>query len=200
MQIRGCRGVSLIAHRTCSFLVESDWGTETMWRSPTLKKEQWTAIGLFLFALVTVHESIKLGIWRHGSPQSGAFPLLLGIFLGVLSVFFFWRFTLREKKRKGWDDVKSQWAEGPESVAEASHVDWRKVLFSMAAVAAYPLLFVTGGFVIGTAIFLFFMSKFVERSKIVPTVIMMILTIVSCYALFATLLKVPLPLGPFWNY
>jgi putative tricarboxylic transport membrane protein len=171
-----------------------------MWRFPTLEKEQWTAIGLSLFALVTVHESIKLGIWRHGYPQPGAFPLLLGLFLGVLSVLFFRRFTQREEKRKGWDDVKSQWAEGPGSVAEASSVDWRKVLFSMAAVAAYPLLFATGGFMIGTAIFLFFMCKFVERLKIVPTVIMMIVTIVSCYVLFAILLKVPLPLGPLSNY
>ena len=157
-----------------------------------MKKEQWTAIGLFIFAFVTVFESIRLSVWEHGSPTSGTFPFLLGVLLAILSVLYFIRHSFKTRKKRLVDDFRSHLAEEPEPVVEASKVDWRKVLLSMAAVGTYPVLFLTGGYIIGTAIFLFFMCKTVERLKISTTVIITLFTIIVSYVVFGILLKVPL--------
>jgi hypothetical protein len=157
-----------------------------------MKKEQGTATGLFIFALVTVFESLRLSVWEHGSPTSGTFPFFLGLLLAILSALYFMRHTFAKRKNRVVDDVRSQWAEEPEPVVEASEVDWRKVLLSMAAVAAYPVLFMTGGYVIGTAIFLFFMCKVVERLEILATVLITLSAIIVSYVVFGILLNVPL--------
>jgi hypothetical protein len=157
-----------------------------------MKKEQWTAVGLFIMACITVFVSIRVSVWDHGSPTSGTFPFLLGLLLAILSVLYFMRHTSKTREKTLVDDFRSHLAEEPEPVVEASEVDWRKVLLSMAAVGAYPVLFLTGGYIIGTAIFLFFMCRAVERLKISTTVIITLFTIIVSYVVFGILLKVPL--------
>ena len=156
-----------------------------------MKKEQWTAIGLFVLALITIYESARLSVWEHGSPTSGTFPMVLGILLAMLSFLFFLRSTLKGKKRIK-HELRAQWVEDPEPVVEASRVDWKKVLLSMAAVLAYPFLFMKGGYIVGTAIFLLFMCKGVERMKILPSLVITAVTLLVSYTIFGILLKVPL--------
>lgn len=156
-----------------------------------MKKEQWTSVGVFIFAMITIHESLSLSIWKRRAPTSGTFPFFLGIFLALLSAVYFLRIGLKKTRERVVDDLKSQWAEEPERVLEASKVDWRKVLFTLGAIAAYPFLFMMGGYIISTAILLLFMYKFVERQKILATLIITLVTIIATYALFGLLLKVP---------
>lgn len=157
-----------------------------------MNKNQWTSIGLFVFALITIIESSKLTIWEHGYPMSGLFPFVLGILLAILSLLCYRRFRSKKGKKGLSDELKSQWAEGLEPALEASKVEWRKVLFSMGGIAAYPFLFMKGGYIVGTAIFLLFMCFVVERQKILAGLIITIMTILASYAMFGLLLKVPL--------
>ncbi len=157
-----------------------------------MKKEHWVAIGLFIIALITIYESLRLYIWKQGYPSSGTFPFLLGILLTILSTMYFLLAGLKERKRSVGDVLRSQWSNEPEPVLEASKADWRKVLFSMGAVMAYPFLFMWCGYVISTVIFLFFMCKFVERQRILASLAIIFLTITASYTIFALLLKIPL--------
>ncbi len=157
-----------------------------------MKKERWASLGLFIFALITIHESFQLPIWEHGTPMSGLFPLVLGVLLAFFVALYFLHGKLKKGRKKGGTELKSQWIEGPESPLEASKVDWRKVLFTLGAVAVYPFLFMKGGYIVGTAIFLLFMCKVVERLKIAATLAITLVIILASYTIFGLLLKVPL--------
>ena len=153
-----------------------------------VKKELCTQAGLFLFALIVIHESLQIPVWEEGYPMGGFFPLCLGILLGLNSLLYFW--VAKGKKGRG---ESAPWAGEPESPVRTSAMDWRKVLLSMAGIAFYPLLFILGGYLIGTAVFLLFVGNFVERLKITTTVAITIVTLLVSYGLFGYLLGVPLP-------
>ncbi len=155
-----------------------------------MKKELCTQAGLFLFALIVIHESLQIPVWEEGYPMGGFFPLCLGILLGLNSLLYFWRRGAKGKKGRG---ESAPWAEEPEPSVRTSEMDWRKVLLSMAGIASYPLLFILGGYLIGTAVFLLFVGNFVERLKVKTTVAMTIVTLLVSYGLFGYLLGVPLP-------
>ncbi len=157
-----------------------------------MKKEQGTAVGLLIFALVTVFESSRLGVWERGFPTSGTFPFFLGILLVILSALYFRKFVLKKAEQQALDMLKSLWAEEPEPVAEVSKVNWKKVLLSVGAIAAYPFLYILGGYIIGTAIFLLFMCRVVERLDIRATALIIVIAITASYTVFGLLLKVPL--------
>lgn len=156
-----------------------------------MKKARWTFVGLFILALATVYESLKLPIWDEGYPMSGFFPVILGILLAILSVLYLLRFGL-EKKINGSEDHLTCYQEEERETDLEGRINWKKVLLSMGAIAAYPFVFMTLGYVVGTTIFLLFMCRFVERMKLPVTLIVTSVVITVSYTVFGLLLKVPL--------
>jgi putative tricarboxylic transport membrane protein len=134
---------------------------------------------LCLLALFVMWESraLPLGTWRQPGP--GYFPVLLAALLLVLGVLV--------------------WAMGG-GAANAADVGWSEARHAavILAVGAFVCLGLErAGYRLTMLVALLFLARIVERKSLVASAAFALALSFGSYYLFDTLLRVPLPRGPF---
>jgi len=138
-----------------------------------------------LMAAFVAFQSIRLGLGQWVDPGSGFLPFCLSIVLGLLAFILL---ISRVFKRKENHQTKNEaFRVGPQ---------WKKALYLMVGSLIYvTILWETLGYLISTAIFLFFLLKFVGSQSSVRSVIISIVATVISYLIFQTWLQCMLPKG-----
>ena len=127
--------------------------------------------------------AFKYGLGRVFKPGPGLYPLIISTVFISLSLVHLLS-TLRKPQEKS----------PPFFPQEDS---WRKSLLSLVALFGYGFFIETLGYVCTTLLFMGFVLKFVGLQKWKTVFTAALLSTVCSYLLFVTLLKSPLPTGPF---
>lgn len=136
---------------------------------------------LFLFSVVLFIQARDLPYWGDLGPSSGFFPVVLSIFLGILSLAIFLRAWLKK-------DVSQ---ESPKILGPKKG----KFFLYTACFFAFGLLFARLGYSLTLIAFLAFILKVVERQSWRVTIGVTLASITVSYVLFVYFLSVPLPEG-----
>lgn len=138
--------------------------------------------GLFLlfFSITICLLSVRYKIGTFNAPNSGFFPLLMGIVLGVLSILI-----LVEARKKKISRI-AFWAPKADKIG---------IFLSFVFVLLYALLIERIGFIATTAIFFFLFSRFISHHGWVTAFLFGVIASFSIYILFTYLLYAPLPRG-----
>jgi putative tricarboxylic transport membrane protein len=141
-----------------------------------------SSLVLVVFALVAVNEARKLRLGSLSSPGPGFVPLCLAVALALVGLLLLWR-ALRE----------------PESPAPpaAPGARWKSVV-SLAALVAYTFALEPLGFVLATAALLFFFFRVLDGQRWWVALAGSIAVSMLSYLIFARVLHVRLPEGP-WS-
>jgi hypothetical protein len=139
---------------------------------------------LFIFSLIYMGESLKLGISTARTPAPGFFPLLLGSFLALLSLILLIVSYLRKK---------------PEQPATGlwHGLQWQKTVLILAALILYTFMLEPLGYLIATLLLMIYLFKGIEPQKWWVAITGAILSAGVTYVLFKTLLQIQLPRGIF---
>jgi len=98
----------------------------------------WVALGLF----VTIWSYAKLGIGKLNTPGSGLMPFVLGLLFTVLALYR----LIRRALPSSAEEVE---VSSPEESGEQG-VDYKKLVYAMAAMFAFAILIEPLGFIITT--------------------------------------------------
>ena len=134
---------------------------------------------LLLLALITAWETRKLPLGSLHNPGPGYMPMLLAIILGGLGVLV----ALRGGKAPPLASL--EWLEAKHAVA----------IFGGCAFAALGLERL--GYRLTVIILLAFLLGVMERKRLIATALFAVGLSLGSFYLFYSLLKVPLPRGPF---
>jgi putative tricarboxylic transport membrane protein len=132
-----------------------------------------------LSAILLIEESWRLGVGELRKPGSGLFPLLIGIFLLIVSFLLF----LQTRSHVTPDK------EGVEKVRV------RNILLCISSLYAYILLMEWLGFIVSTFSLIFFLLKAIEHKGWRVAVTTALLTAAVSYAFFGIALRAALPRG-----
>ncbi|MGH7852706.1 MAG: tripartite tricarboxylate transporter TctB family protein [Candidatus Binatia bacterium] len=147
-----------------------------------MKRSATTAsVILLAFALGALYESLKLPFGRVNTPAPGFFPTVLAVLL-VLVSFLTWLAALRQSAG---------------SLQHSEPLSFRKILWNLAALAAFTLLLESLGFLATTIVFLILLLRVVERQSWRMTVTVALCASVASYMILKRLLGIPLPMGFF---
>ncbi len=138
------------------------------------------AVGLVALAI-----SLRLGVWRPGSPGEGLFPFLCALAMLAFSVA----------------GLAQDWMK-----REGAQVRTASDRSGLIRVAAYlgALVFYAGsleflGFIVATAITIIFILRFAERYPWLATLALTAGTVIGCQVLFVLWLGAILPAGTLWE-
>ncbi len=142
-----------------------------------------SALFLLLFGLAAALEARRLALGTPGRPGPGFFPFYLGAALGLVALALL---------------LRAAWRGGSEAAASAEADEglqrW-KVPVTLAALFVYAFVLEPLGFVVGTALLIFFLFRVIEGYSWAMAVGGSILTAGFSYALFKVWLGVQLPAG-----
>jgi hypothetical protein len=134
----------------------------------------WIAFSIFL-----VVGSFLLGIGDYSRPGPGFMPLLIGVFIGLISILALGS-TVKNRSNMA----------GPKLF---TFDQLRNPIKVYGAIAGYALMLNVFGYIISTAIFMFFLFKFVLPQRLIPAFIATIVTVLSSYLIFVEWLKCQFP-------
>ena len=133
--------------------------------------------GLVALGAFAIYKAAALPIGRLNEPDSGLFPLAIGI---VLSVFALLSLRARERSDR----------------APAERAGIARVLVLVAALAAYAWLLPRAGFIVCTLVLLALVLRGLGGARWAVTLVSAVAGTIGCYLLF-TRLGLPLPMGVF---
>ncbi|QIZ38606.1 tripartite tricarboxylate transporter TctB family protein [Saccharopolyspora sp. ASAGF58] len=159
-------------------------------------RRQYLAFGLAIFAvaIVVCVESISLVIWTPIGPGPGFFTVILGAVLGLLALAVMW-----DQRRQGETDGAQ-----PRQSEEASEADpaprrrFRRparVWLVVGALVVIPFVLEPLGFRLTILALVLYVLLFVERRRVVSSVLIAAGASALSFYVFADLLAVPLPVG-----
>ncbi len=154
-------------------------------RTPVFHKKDF-ASGLALLAvgLFLAFQSIRLPLWGASGPEAGFYPLTVAVIIVGLSLaLVLTTVTLERPAENGMDQV---------------HLS--KVFAYLVLALLYGIFLERAGFLITSALLLFFILKVVERRSWKATLLVGVTSIVLGYTLFVYFLQVPLPRGTLQNW
>ncbi len=151
-----------------------------------MNREKITGIFLLGLGLTVFLKSLTYPLGTLRRPGGGLFPLIASILLMGLSALL----TLQAFRGKEVDK-SSQSPFFPEKEAP------RRILLGFAGLLAYRYLLPFIGFGVSTAVFIFFLSRFLGRYSWGMSVVFAVITAVSSYYLFQVWLKIPMPMPYF---
>ena len=134
----------------------------------------WLILGFLL-----MEESWRLGVGQLRKPGSGLFPLLIGMFLLIVSFLLF----LQTRSHTTTDK------EGREKVR------YRNILLCISSLYAYILVLEWLGFIVSTFFLILFLLKAIEHKGWRLAVTTALLTAAVSYAFFGIALRAALPRG-----
>lgn len=133
---------------------------------------------LALFALVFLFESWKLPLGSLHNPGPAYTPVLLGLVLLVFAILL-------------------GVGNGGPHIGAVGWVEWRHAAAILGACGFAALALERLGYRLTVALTLGFLLGVVERKGGITTVVLAVVLALGSFYLFDTLLRVPLPLGPF---
>lgn len=150
------------------------------------RKDFISGISLLILGLLLLGGSIRLSVWTGSGPQEGFFPLIIALIIIALSSGILTRelFLVKEE---------AEGVDSPEKRGDTSGVS--KVSFYAVFMLLYWALMPNVGYVVTSAIFLFFILRFTEKQSWKITFWVGSASILTSYLLFIYFLKVPLPKG-----
>jgi putative tricarboxylic transport membrane protein len=138
------------------------------------------ALGLFLFGVVVVGDSLRIGKgWAPDGPEAGFYPFYVGLVLCAASGWIVLR-----NLRKG---------SGPAFVGK---LELRRVLTVLLPSAAYVAGLFWLGMYVASTIFLIGFMHYLGKFSWLRAVPVSIAVVACLFALFELWFKVPLPKGP----
>jgi hypothetical protein len=149
------------------------------------------AAGVFV-AAYSMHY-LNLGILI--SPGAGFLPFLCGIAVIILGVL--WLLTSWRAKPEHAGEAETECHSGEKPDEDVPRI-WglpRKMLLGLAVLISYAWLFEHIGYFLSTCLFMFCWQAFVEREKLLKTIIITGLSATILYTLFQYLLGFQLPQG-----
>jgi len=151
-----------------------------------MNREKITGIFLLGLGLAVFLKSLTYPLGTLRRPGGGLFPLIASVLLMGLSALL----TLQAFRGKEVDK-SSQSPFFPEKEAP------RRILLGFAGLLAYRYLLPVIGFGVSTAVFIFFLSRFLGRNSWGMSVVFAVITAVVSYCLFQVWLKIPMPMPYF---
>ncbi len=147
--------------------------------------DRYSGFFLFFLGLAVLVEALHLGLKVGKVMGPGFFPFLGGIILISLSTFLILQsYTAQQSP----GEKKSFWL---------SEAGWKRVLLTLVALGAYPIVIDRLGFVLSTLLFLFFLFRGVARMRWRAVFTGGIVSAFSAFLIFELWLKAGLPKGPF---
>lgn len=141
------------------------------------------ALFFFLIGVTCLVGSLLMPFGKAKNPGVGFYPLLVGIFLVVLSVSFI---------IQSW---KSRHDQLPDEERFPQGSDLRRVLALVIAVGLYPVLLTFLGYILSSFFLLVSVLRLFGLQSPWKIVLIALITVGLSYYLFAQLLAVPLPRG-----
>ena len=168
-------------------------GTETMAR---INKDIFASVFFIFFSITMFFASnsiIKLTVSRIGADFA---PKLVAVGIFILGIFYLITSIKKQKQMNNLADTKT--SEKESSTEEKKKISPLSVLLTVGLLVLYVVLMPTIGFLITTAVYLFFqmylLAAKVER-KIPLFVIISVVTSVTVYYLFKSVFYLMLPAG-----
>ena len=147
-----------------------------------MKSDRISGIIIFAIGVAVCVASLSYPIGTLQKPGGGFFPLLASVLLlGLSAVFIFQSFTAKEKERFG----ASSFFPGKEAR--------QRITLGFLALLGYRYLIPLIGFASATAVFIFFLSMFLERYSWKKSIFFSAATALSAYYLFQVVLKISMP-------
>ena len=148
-----------------------------------MKSDRISGIVIFAMGAAVCVTSISYPIGTLQKPGGGFFPLIASILLlGLSGVFIFQSFTGKGGENSG---VVSFF---PGKEAR------KRILCGFAALLGYRYLIPVIGFAPATAVFIFFLGKFLEGYSWRRSIFFSVATAISAYYLFQVVLKIAMPI------
>ncbi len=144
--------------------------------------EKITIIFWLLIAFVICFESSKLDMGSFAQPGAGFLPFLLGLLLGVLSLFLMMKNRIEAGSAKRGKDL-------------GEFFRWKKVFWALGALLFYALFLNFLGFILVTFLTLLFLYKKMGDNRWRFAFCASFLTIGFCYVVFQLWLSANLPKG-----
>jgi hypothetical protein len=143
-----------------------------------LTTDRVSGVALALFAVGVLFESRKLPLGSLHSPGPAYMPVLLALIVLVFGILL------------------ALWGRGP-GIGAVGWVEWRHAVAILGACAFAALGLERLGYRLTVCIVVAFLLGIMERRGIVTTIVFALALSFGSFYLFDTLLRVPLPLGPF---
>jgi putative tricarboxylic transport membrane protein len=148
-----------------------------------MKSDRISGIVIFAIGAAVGLASMSYPIGTLQKPGGGFFPLLASILLlGLSAVFIFQSFTAKG----GENSSAVSFFPGKEAS--------KRILCGFAALLGYRYLIPVIGFAPATAVFIFFLGKFMERYSWKKSIFFSVATAISAYYLFQVVLKIAMPI------
>jgi putative tricarboxylic transport membrane protein len=151
---------------------------------------RWHVVGFALLSAIGVYAvvvSLRLGLFRQGSPGEGLFPFLTAAAMttfGLVSLFEAWRMPV--------DPAIAD--DDPDAIGRF----WRVGSY-LAGLVFYAVTLDPLGFIVATIVTVVFIVRYAERYGWRTTVALAVGTAVACHILFVTWLGALLPTGYVWD-
>jgi hypothetical protein len=139
---------------------------------------------LLIFGGITVLLSLQMPIGTFRAAGTGLFPLILGIFLIILSGVFLLNLYLRKKKEPGKMELET----GTPGTA------WNLILF-LGTMALATLFFNPLGYPLVSFLLMVALLRILGMRRWTINILLSLATAAAAYFLFVGWLKIPLPKG-----
>jgi len=148
-----------------------------------MRSDRISGIIIFAIGVAVFVASLSYPVGTLQKPGGGFFPLLASaLLLGLSAVFIFQSFAAKEN-------------ESFSAVSFSPGKEARKrIILGFVALLGYRYLIPVIGFALATAVFIFFLSVFLERYSWKKSIFFSAATAVSAYYLFQVVLKISMPL------
>lgn len=143
-----------------------------------------TGIIWLILAILILGAAIRLDLGTLHFPGPGFFPFLTAIPLAFLACLLIWE-TIAGKSRPAKEN-KEVWA---------ADTDWRKIIFSLAALIIYALLLEKAGYILGTFLLMLFLFKSIEPQKWGVAIFASAVAVLLSYFIFNVWLQCQFPEG-----
>ncbi len=145
------------------------------------KRDLVTSLILLAVAIVTLLETYKLPIGTPAMPETGFFPLLLAIILGIFSLLLLGQAMMGKDREKAPSWVG---AEG-----------WKPLVFTAGALFVIGIFFERLGYLISTFLLIAFLMRATGPKKWWLVILFALCSALGSYLVFDVLLKTQLPAG-----
>lgn len=145
------------------------------------QRELISSIILLLIAMVILIESGRLPFGSLRSPKMGFFPFILGILLGILSLFLLVQ-AIKEKEKRG-------------SSARVRSQGLKRVSMTLGSVLAFIFLLEPLGYIISTFVLMAFLLLVIGSQKWWIAILVAFISSVVSFLIFGLLLGASLPAG-----
>lgn len=139
---------------------------------------------LLIFGGITVLLSLQMPIGTFRAAGAGLFPLILGIFLMILSGVFLLNIFLKRKKEPGKMELEM----------ETPGTAWNLILF-LGTMALATLFFNPLGYPLVSFLLMVALLRILGTRRWAINILLSLATAAAAYFLFVGWLKIPLPKG-----